>query len=1446
MKQHKKFVPYISIRLGKNVKPLDLMLDSGSEVNIIRLGFVPPEYRINDKIVYNLQGIGSNFIKSLGIIKINVATYISEFVVVPHDFPIIHAGILGTEFFLQSKAEMNFSEKYLRINNDKIKMHQGKNVEHKGNSISSVNINDNNKILPTIRVENPSTSTMETFLVDSGSEVNLIMNYLLPSGNVINKYERGSLKGIGNESLITEGTTEISILGVPILFHVLLGKYTMPEVGILGANYLTTTKAIMDFGNKILTVGEMNKPLDFGITAETEFNLLNPVLSYDSNDINEYITKIPEEFTENSSTGLKYSYKIALTDTFLDLGLNKEEDVTLSSFVGFENLESGNAEIKKENITDLLRLDHLNQTEADYIKKLAEEMRDVFFLPGDTLEGTDQVKHRIPTVDDDAINSKQYKYPHALKEEVNKQVKDLLDAGIIKPSESPYNTPVWIVPKKADSQGNPRWRMVLDFRELNNKTIGDSYPLPNITEIFDQVGSAKYYTVLDLASGFHQIKMDPRDAHKTAFSTPYGHYEFARMPFGLKNAPATFQRLMDNLLHGLQGNDLFVYLDDIVIYANSIKEHDRKFKLLADRLRQANLKLQIDKCDFLKRKVSYLGHILSKDGLSPDPKKIEAVKNFPVPKNIKNIRQFLGLAGYYRRFIKDFAKIAKPLTTLLQKEKDFDWDTRAQESFETLKEFLCNAPLLQFPDLNKPYNITTDASGFAIGGVLSQGEIGKDRPIAYVSRALRDAELNYEVYEKEALAVIYSVQMFRSYVYGRNITIITDHQPLVWFKTADLNTRVQKWRFKLSEYDYTVIYKPGKLNSNADALSRNPVENVDVNVVTRAKAKRLNEKENEKPNNALTNLDQTKDESKKLKPKQKTETNENKNVNNEDNQNYYPKRQRSKPEYYESDISDSETEAEVILPQSQPRIIRNDNDEQLILSETSSYESTDEIDPISSKYIESKELIQCRKGNIAYFVNSSGEPSDNGSKKLIEFNKIPIKQKLEVNEVQQTKRKTKNKHYYSLCIRGKNPESLTIIKQNITTTLSILKHLLIKVKQKEISFAKSEEIEKLNWTEIEGIIKGIFQNSGIDVIICTGSLKYISYEKRDEIFYEMHKSPIGGHRGVSKTYNRIKQNFHWENLKEDIQRRIQQCLNCQLKKLTRLKTKQPMIITDTPGTAFDKVAMDIVGPLPITRNSFEYILTIQDQLSKFCTAVPLTNTLSSTIADAFIKRFICIFGAPKIVLTDQGKNFLSNLMSRIAKRFRIKKIRTTAFHPQSNGSLERSHHALGEYLKQYTDRDNEWDVWLDLAMLNYNTCVQESTKHTPYEVVFGRLARLPSNEPLREADMLPTYKGYVQDLVIKLNGIQKLAFDNLVASKYKSKKYYDKSINPKNFKLGDYVFLLSGPKPGKFGDHYTGPHKILEVLNKNNVNRLRISNINKEIKTNKNKTNNKKFDDETN
>lgn len=231
-------------------------------------------------------------------------------------------------------------------------------------------------------------------------------------------------------------------------------------------------------------------------------------------------------------------------------------------------------------------------------------------------------------------------------------MKQLLDKNIVEPSASPYNSLVWIVPKKPDSSGNKRWRMVIDYRKLNDKTIGDAYPLPNICDILDQLGSAKYFSILDLANGFHQIPMNPADTHKTAFSTPHGHYQFSRMPFGLKNAPATFQRLMDQVLTGLQGTELFVYMDDIVIYASSLREHDIKITTLIhytlmDRLRTANLMLQQvpDKCEFLRHEVAYLGHVIGRDGVRPDPQKIAAVKNFPVPRNHKSIRQFLGLAG---------------------------------------------------------------------------------------------------------------------------------------------------------------------------------------------------------------------------------------------------------------------------------------------------------------------------------------------------------------------------------------------------------------------------------------------------------------------------------------------------------------------------------------------------------------------------------------------------------------------------------------------------------------------------------------------------------------------------------------------------------------------------------------------------------------------------------
>ncbi|XP_057335847.1 uncharacterized protein LOC130674515 isoform X2 [Microplitis mediator] len=287
---------------------------------------------------------------------------------------------------------------------------------------------------------------------------------------------------------------------------------------------------------------------------------------------------------------------------------------------------------------------------------------------------------------------------------------------------------------------------------------------------------------------------------------------------------ATFQRLMDLVLRGLQGADLFVYLDDIVIYARSLEEHNTKFNKLAERLRSANLTLQADKCEFLKKEVIYLGHLISADGVKPDPDKIKAIKCFKTPGSTTQVREFLGLAGYYRRFIKDFAKISKCLSDLTSKNARFTWTPEHQVAFETLRDKLCTAPILQYPDFSKPFILTTDASNYAVGAILSQGKIGEDTIVATASRVLNKHENNYSTTEKEMVAALFGMKTFRPYLYGREFTLVTDHRPLVWVNNMnDPTSRVMRWRERLKEFEYTVLYKAGKINTNADALSRNPI-----------------------------------------------------------------------------------------------------------------------------------------------------------------------------------------------------------------------------------------------------------------------------------------------------------------------------------------------------------------------------------------------------------------------------------------------------------------------------------------------------------------------------------------------------------------------------------------------------------------------------------------------
>lgn len=514
-----------------------------------------------------------------------------------------------------------------------------------------------------------------------------------------------------------------------------------------------------------------------------------------------------------------------LNNTENKVTLDFSEPIVVEKFnkTEIENINLNNFDESPKQNLDLskIRTDHLNLEEKFHIEKLCKEYSDIFYHEDSSLSFSNQIKHHIKTSDEIPVYTKTYRYPFIHKREVENQIKKMLDQKIIRPSNSPWSSPIWVVPKKIDASGEQKWRVVVDYRRLNEKTIDDRYPLPNITDLLDKLGKCQYFSTLDLASGFHQIEMDENDIAKTAFNTENGHYEYLRMPFGLKNAPATFQRVMDNILRGIQNEKCLVYLDDIIIFSTSLQEHIDSLRSVFKRLRETNFKIQLNKSEFLRREVAYLGHIVTPNGVKPNPDKIKAIKLYPIPSTTKQIKGFLGLLGYYRRFINNFANLTKPLTKCLKKGAKIVHDEEFKNCFETCKNLLINEPILQYPDFNKTFNLTTDASNVAIGAVLSQGPIGNDLPVAYASRTLNDSEQNYSTIEKELLAIVWATKYFRPYLFGRKFNIITDHKPLQWlFSLKYPNSKLIRWRFKLEEFDYNIIYKKGKLNTNADALSR--------------------------------------------------------------------------------------------------------------------------------------------------------------------------------------------------------------------------------------------------------------------------------------------------------------------------------------------------------------------------------------------------------------------------------------------------------------------------------------------------------------------------------------------------------------------------------------------------------------------------------------------------
>ena len=435
-----------------------------------------------------------------------------------------------------------------------------------------------------------------------------------------------------------------------------------------------------------------------------------------------------------------------------------------------------------------------------------------------------QIDHEIDLLPDAKPPSrKPYRLPQPTLNELQRQLAALLDKGFIQPSRSPFGAPVFFV-KKADGS----LRLVCDWRDLNRITVKNEACLPNVDDLFDTVQGSRFFTKLDLHSGYNQVRIRAEDIPKTAINTPLGHFEFKVMGFGLCNAPATFQAMMNLVLRPYLRKFVVVFLDDILIFSRTWNQHLDHIRTILQVLRDHQLFCKPSKCVFCVTEVLYLGHAITGTSISPDPNKLKAVESWPTPQTVTQVRSFLGFTNYFRRFINHYADLARPLDKLTGKGTHFSWNDQRQVAFERLKKALLQAPVLQLADVSRPFRVHTDASDVSIAAVLMQSKDDEFHPVAYVSRKLTSAERNYTIAERESLAIVFALRCWRLYLF-KHFDVFTDNQAVVYLQTKPhLSKREERWVEFLAEFHFSIHHVPGKHNT-ADALTRQEVPMSQIN-----------------------------------------------------------------------------------------------------------------------------------------------------------------------------------------------------------------------------------------------------------------------------------------------------------------------------------------------------------------------------------------------------------------------------------------------------------------------------------------------------------------------------------------------------------------------------------------------------------------------------------------
>lgn len=1009
---------------------------------------------------------------------------------------------------------------------------------------------------------------------------------------------------------------------------------------------------------------------------------------------------------------------------------------------------------------------------------------------------------------------------------MKEHVEAAVACGQLTPSSSPFGSLALIVKKK---DGTPR--VVIDYRALNELTVKDKYPLPLMDELFDRVHGAKFFTKLDLRSGFHQIRLALEDREKTAFRTRFGSYEYTVLPMGLCNAPGTFMRLMNDTFRDLLDKCVLVFLDDILIFSRTEEEHVAAVKEVLERLRKNKLYAKLSKCEFFRQDVEFLGHRIGTAGLSVSQDKVQAVRDWPQPRHVKDLQSFLGLAGFYRRFVEHYSNLALPLTELTRKDAPFVWGTRQQAAFDSLKAALCSAPVLLIPDPAKPFTLNCDACNYAVGATLQQDHGRGLQPVAYRSRKLTPAEINYDTREKEFLALVDACSHWRHYLHSElPFTLLSDHDSLKYHKKMPhLSGRLARWLEKMAEFDYMIAHIPGVKNVVADALSRRADYARDADANDRLAAAELDEHRMRAKAAAELTLPPAPD-----RPAPQATTGAivmpSHFCTAHTKAGSLCRQRTAKGQYCWNHLRS--IRGLRIKRSSVPRAgfgLFADRD----LPAGYKVDYTGDLAPLASDADGGAYFLQLTKHSaIDAARTDSGEgrwvndPRGADKEANTEFvlytppgkprqacvrTLRPIEKGEEILVKygaaywRFTRPGPKCKKLLRRRIHGRR-EEVALLAPLVTTVTSSLTDDMRAAGQADAAYSERLLALPAGFTALNGLL---WRDA---VLIVPNDVGV-----RTRLLAEHHDATTGAHFGRDKMLSAMRDRFDWDGMATAVSDYVRTCDACQRNKPSQQATPGLLMPLPIPDRPCQEWTTDAVTGLPRTARGNDAIQVYVDRLTKVKHFVASSKSATARdLAASFVHAVVRPHGVPESIVSDRDPRFTGHFYAALTEALGVDLKMSTARHPQTDGQSEREIRTLITALRAYcNERRDDWDECLDALELGFNCSVQASTGRTPFEMLYGSNPRLPVDIAL-DAIRVPA----AVDRAEAIRRAVQFGRDHLLTAQQRQARNADRHRRDASFGVGDRVLLSTdGLELRDAGDklcpRFIGPFNVTAIVNPN-------------------------------